>query len=71
MLGAAWGGLFGLLIFRRRSMFKFSALYGAGFGIGMCAPQVRSLTRDFLEVRVTDKTTPKGDREFYDEIDDL
>ena len=41
MIGAAWGGLFGLLIFRRRSMFKFSALYGAGFGIGMCAPQVR------------------------------
>ena len=36
--GAAWGGLFGLVFFRSTRMKKFSVIYGAGFGLGMCAP---------------------------------
>ena len=36
--GAAWGGLFGLLFFSKMRMRSFSVLYGAGFGLGMCAP---------------------------------
>jgi len=35
-----WGGAFGLVFFRSSSMRKFSVLYGAGFGLGMCAPTI-------------------------------
>jgi len=38
LCGAAMGGVFGLVFFSRTSMRKASVLYGAGFGLGMCAP---------------------------------
>ena len=40
LVGAAWGGLFSLIVFRKRSLRKASVLYGAGFGLGMSAPAI-------------------------------
>ena len=48
LVGAAWGGAFGLLFFSRSSWRKFSMLYGAGFGIGMCAPTFIQLKDAFF-----------------------
>ena len=74
--GAFYGGLFGLIIFRRMRWGKFSALYGAGFGLGMCAPTVTQLKEEFFADAAdginstTDLSlSPNSDEEFYRELD--
>lgn len=71
--GAAWGGLFGLVFFRGASSRKFCVIYGAGFGLGMCAPQVNQLWRDFFDSGPGRDlaTTPKSDEEFYTELESI
>ena len=71
--GAAWGGLFGLLLFKRGYMRKFSVLYGAGFGLGMCAPQINQLRKDFFNAGPGKELagTPCSDDEFYTELDSI
>jgi len=40
LIGGAWGGVFGLIFFSSLKMRKMSVFYGAGFGLGMCAPTI-------------------------------
>ena len=73
LVGAAWGGVFGLLFFSRTSWRKFSMLYGAGFGIGMCAPTFIQL-KDAFFANPLDKdltSTQMSDAEFYSELDSI
>ena len=71
--GAAWGGLFGLLFFKRGHMRKFSVIYGAGFGLGMCAPQINQLRKDFFDASPGKELarTSSSDEEFYAELDSI
>ena len=55
LVGAAWGGAFGLVFFRRASWRKFSVLYGAGFGLGMSAPTINVLFKEFFNEGAADK----------------
>ena len=55
VVGAAWGGAFGLLFFSSRFSRKFSLLYGAGFGLGMCAPTIKQLHDDFSGIEPLDE----------------
>ena len=60
VVGAAWGGLFGLVFLRKASWRKFSVLYGAGFGLGMCAPTVNQLYKEFFEEGTSAKGSKKS-----------
>lgn len=54
-------------------MRKFSVLYGAGFGLGMCAPQINQLRKDFFTTSPGTELsgTPCSDEEFYAELDSI
>ena len=73
LVGAAWGGLFGFIVFRGKAWRKASVLYGAGFGLGMCAPAIMQLRQAFFDDNQTEdlSSTPKSDQEFYNELDSI
>ena len=69
--GALWGGFFGLICFRSFRWHKFSILYGAGFGLGMCAPAANQLRKEFFHYGggCGANGFAKNDQEFYRELD--
>ena len=76
LVGAAWGGLFGFIVFRGKAWRKASVLYGAGFGLGMCAPAIMQLREAFFDDNQAGtakdlSSTPNSDQEFYQELDSI
>jgi len=70
-VGVFWGALFGLVFFRTYRWRKFSAIYGAGFGLGMCAPTINELRKAFVGHSKSENEVVLSEEAFLNELESV